>query len=155
MNLNEPNNNVELLKNINTSSTNRSRTSSKINKYVGYWGADRPFANIAVSTLCKNIEMTVSWYFYPVLNQQAKNLKSSFYPFLKVRFTVRFFIIIYNQFDSDKEYKKFPKDFIIKTHRQQIAIFVPGKKHCYLISIKYEVWQIVTFYFSKNICQNS
>lgn len=29
-------------------------------KYVECWGADKPFANIAESTLAKNIELTVS-----------------------------------------------------------------------------------------------
>lgn len=38
----------------------RSRPSSKMTKYVECWGADKPFANIAESTLAKNIELTVS-----------------------------------------------------------------------------------------------
>lgn len=37
----------------------RSRPSSKMTKYVECWGADKPFANIAESTLAKNIELTV------------------------------------------------------------------------------------------------
>ncbi|XP_063915135.1 adenylate cyclase type 2 isoform X2 [Zophobas morio] len=36
----------------------RSRPSSKMTKYVECWGADKPFANIAESTLAKNIELT-------------------------------------------------------------------------------------------------
>lgn len=40
----------------------RSRPSSKMTKYVECWGADKPFANIAESTLAKNIELTVSIY---------------------------------------------------------------------------------------------
>lgn len=39
----------------------RSRPSSKMTKYVECWGADKPFANIAESTLAKNIELTVSY----------------------------------------------------------------------------------------------
>ncbi|RZC36659.1 hypothetical protein BDFB_007946, partial [Asbolus verrucosus] len=35
----------------------RSRPSSKMTKYVECWGADKPFANIAESTLAKNIEL--------------------------------------------------------------------------------------------------
>lgn len=42
----------------------RSRPSSKMTKYVECWGADKPFANIAESTLAKNIELTVSRLFY-------------------------------------------------------------------------------------------
>lgn len=38
----------------------RSRPASKMTKYVECWGADKPFANIAESTLAKNIELTVS-----------------------------------------------------------------------------------------------
>lgn len=41
----------------------RSRPSSKMTKYVECWGADKPFANIAESTLAKNIELTVSTLF--------------------------------------------------------------------------------------------
>lgn len=41
----------------------RSRPSSKMTKYVECWGADKPFANIAESTLAKNIELTVSNLF--------------------------------------------------------------------------------------------
>lgn len=37
----------------------RTRPSSKMTKYVECWGADKPFANIAESTLAKNIELTV------------------------------------------------------------------------------------------------
>lgn len=37
----------------------RSRPSSKMTKYVECWGADKPFANIAESTLAKNIGLTV------------------------------------------------------------------------------------------------
>ncbi|XP_012254262.2 adenylate cyclase type 2 [Athalia rosae] len=36
----------------------RSRLSSRMNKYVESWGADKPFANIADSTLAKNIGLT-------------------------------------------------------------------------------------------------
>ncbi|XP_063978331.1 adenylate cyclase type 2 isoform X2 [Diachasmimorpha longicaudata] len=36
----------------------RSRPSSKMTKYVECWGADKPFANIAESTLAKNIGLT-------------------------------------------------------------------------------------------------
>ncbi|XP_072382588.1 adenylate cyclase type 2-like isoform X2 [Diabrotica undecimpunctata] len=36
----------------------RTRPSSKMTKYVECWGADKPFANIAESTLAKNIELT-------------------------------------------------------------------------------------------------
>ncbi|XP_050300810.1 adenylate cyclase type 2 isoform X2 [Anthonomus grandis grandis] len=36
----------------------RNRPSSKMTKYVECWGADKPFANIAESTLAKNIELT-------------------------------------------------------------------------------------------------
>ncbi|XP_076272427.1 adenylate cyclase type 2-like isoform X2 [Rhynchophorus ferrugineus] len=36
----------------------RARPSSKMTKYVECWGADKPFANIAESTLAKNIELT-------------------------------------------------------------------------------------------------
>ncbi|CAG9818508.1 unnamed protein product [Phaedon cochleariae] len=36
----------------------RSRPSGKMTKYVECWGADKPFANIAESTLAKNIELT-------------------------------------------------------------------------------------------------
>ncbi|XP_018574325.1 adenylate cyclase type 2 isoform X2 [Anoplophora glabripennis] len=36
----------------------RSRPASKMTKYVECWGADKPFANIAESTLAKNIELT-------------------------------------------------------------------------------------------------
>ncbi|CAK9803040.1 Adenylate cyclase type 2 [Anthophora quadrimaculata] len=36
----------------------RSRPSSKMTKYVEYWGADKPFANIAEATLAKNIGLT-------------------------------------------------------------------------------------------------
>lgn len=39
----------------------RSRPSSKMTKYVESWGADKPFANIADSTLAKNIGLTVRW----------------------------------------------------------------------------------------------
>lgn len=39
----------------------RSRPSSKMTKYVECWGADKPFANIAESTLAKNVELTVSY----------------------------------------------------------------------------------------------
>ncbi|XP_018332829.1 adenylate cyclase type 2 [Agrilus planipennis] len=38
--------------------TPRSRPSTKMTKYVEYWGADKPFANIAESTIAKNIELT-------------------------------------------------------------------------------------------------
>ncbi|KAH1000623.1 hypothetical protein HUJ04_012927 [Dendroctonus ponderosae] len=38
----------------------RARPSSKMTKYVECWGADKPFANIAESTLAKNIELTTS-----------------------------------------------------------------------------------------------
>jgi len=44
---------------------NRSRPSSKMTKYVEYWGADKPFANIAEATLAKNIGLTVSYYVFP------------------------------------------------------------------------------------------
>ncbi|KAL3275213.1 hypothetical protein HHI36_019982 [Cryptolaemus montrouzieri] len=40
----------------------RSRPSSKMTKYVECWGADKPFANIAESTLAKNIELTSESY---------------------------------------------------------------------------------------------
>ncbi|KAK9730614.1 Adenylate and Guanylate cyclase catalytic domain [Popillia japonica] len=40
----------------------RSRPSSKMTKYVECWGADKPFANIAESTLAKNIELTMVPY---------------------------------------------------------------------------------------------
>nr|XP_015833065.1 PREDICTED: adenylate cyclase type 2 isoform X1 [Tribolium castaneum] len=40
----------------------RSRPSSKMTKYVECWGADKPFANIAESTLAKNIELTSGSY---------------------------------------------------------------------------------------------
>ncbi|XP_068892631.1 adenylate cyclase type 2-like isoform X5 [Tenebrio molitor] len=40
----------------------RSRPSSKMTKYVECWGADKPFANIAESTLAKNIELTPGSY---------------------------------------------------------------------------------------------
>ncbi|CAH0547419.1 unnamed protein product [Brassicogethes aeneus] len=40
----------------------RSRPSSKMTKYVECWGADKPFANIAESTLAKNIELTSTSY---------------------------------------------------------------------------------------------
>lgn len=40
----------------------RTRPSSKMTKYVECWGADKPFANIAESTLAKNIELTSSSY---------------------------------------------------------------------------------------------
>ncbi|XP_044748123.1 adenylate cyclase type 2 [Coccinella septempunctata] len=40
----------------------RSRPSSKMTKYVECWGADKPFANIAESTLAKNIELTFDSY---------------------------------------------------------------------------------------------
>lgn len=33
-------------------------------KYVECWGADKPFANIAESTLAKNIGLTVSFFFF-------------------------------------------------------------------------------------------
>ncbi|KAF7263876.1 hypothetical protein GWI33_000982, partial [Rhynchophorus ferrugineus] len=39
----------------------RARPSSKMTKYVECWGADKPFANIAESTLAKNIELTVTY----------------------------------------------------------------------------------------------
>jgi hypothetical protein len=42
----------------------RSRPSSKMTKYVECWGADKPFANIAESTLAKNIELTVGKQFF-------------------------------------------------------------------------------------------
>lgn len=42
----------------------RTRPSSKMTKYIECWGADKPFANIAESTLAKNIELTVSTIFY-------------------------------------------------------------------------------------------
>ncbi|XP_056649174.1 adenylate cyclase type 2-like isoform X2 [Diorhabda sublineata] len=40
----------------------RTRPSSKMTKYVECWGADKPFANIAESTLAKNIELTSTSY---------------------------------------------------------------------------------------------
>ncbi|XP_060535203.1 adenylate cyclase type 2-like isoform X2 [Cylas formicarius] len=40
----------------------RARPSSKMTKYVECWGADKPFANIAESTLAKNIELTFPTY---------------------------------------------------------------------------------------------
>ncbi|XP_008556239.1 adenylate cyclase type 2 [Microplitis demolitor] len=40
------------------SGTSRSRPGSKMTKYVECWGADKPFANIAESTLAKNIGLT-------------------------------------------------------------------------------------------------
>ncbi|VEN55522.1 unnamed protein product [Callosobruchus maculatus] len=38
--------------------TRTGRSSSKMTKYVECWGADKPFANIADSTLAKNVELT-------------------------------------------------------------------------------------------------
>ncbi|CAG5097767.1 Similar to Adcy2: Adenylate cyclase type 2 (Mus musculus) [Cotesia congregata] len=40
------------------SAPSRSRPGSKMTKYVECWGADKPFANIAESTLAKNIGLT-------------------------------------------------------------------------------------------------
>lgn len=50
----------------------RSRPSSKMTKYVECWGADKPFANIAESTLAKNIELTVSKHL--IAFKQNKNI---------------------------------------------------------------------------------
>ncbi|XP_050502615.1 adenylate cyclase type 2-like isoform X2 [Diabrotica virgifera virgifera] len=44
--------------NLGLSVPHRTRPSSKMTKYVECWGADKPFANIAESTLAKNIELT-------------------------------------------------------------------------------------------------
>ncbi|XP_017783531.1 PREDICTED: adenylate cyclase type 2 isoform X3 [Nicrophorus vespilloides] len=49
----------------------RSRPSTKMTKYVECWGADKPFANIAESTLAKNIELTSDSY------QQVKRVEKS------------------------------------------------------------------------------
>ncbi|CAH1959859.1 unnamed protein product, partial [Acanthoscelides obtectus] len=49
--------------------TRSGRPSSKMTKYVECWGADKPFANIADSTLAKNVELTVSILF---LSKYAK-----------------------------------------------------------------------------------
>lgn len=42
----------------------RNRPPSKMTKYVEYWGADKPFANITEGAIAKNIEHMVRATFF-------------------------------------------------------------------------------------------
>ena len=44
----------------------KTRSSSKMTKYVECWGADKPFANVTEATLAKNIGITVCIKSYDV-----------------------------------------------------------------------------------------